>query len=331
MKLRCIADFSAELLRKNPENKTKPGWSILPELCPQGMTGDITVNCFRFAGMFGKKPDQLAAEAVEFFRNHEDVASADAVKAFVNITLKPAALCRDTVADMPALFEEGKLPEAERRRILIEYSAPNTNKPQHLGHVRNNTIGMSLCSLLARVGNTVIPINLVNDRGIHICKSMLAYQRYGNGETPESTGIKGDHFVGNFYVKYNSVLSDEIKALRESDPSTADQSNDDLFLRTEIGAAAQKMLQDWEAGDPEVRKLWNLMNSWVFAGFKQTYDRMGVHFNKTYLESQTYLLGKDLIAKGLADGVFKKREDGAVIADLGKLGTKVVLRSDGTI
>ena len=330
MKLRCIADFSAELLRKNPENKTKPGWSIVPELCPQGMTGDITVNCFRFAGMFGKKPDQLAAEAVEFFRNHEDVASADAVKAFVNITLKPAALCRDTVADMPALFEEGKLPEAERRRILIEYSAPNTNKPQHLGHVRNNTIGMSLCSLLARVGNTVIPINLVNDRGIHICKSMLAYQRYGNGETPESTGIKGDHFVGNFYVKYNSVLSDEIKALRESDPSTADQSNDDLFLRTEIGAAAQKMLQDWEAGDPEVRKLWNLMNSWVFAGFKQTYDRMGVHFNKTYLESQTYLLGKDLIAKGLADGVFKKREDGAVIADLGKLGTKVVLRSDGT-
>ena len=198
MKLRCIADFSAELLRKNPENKTKPGWSIAPELCPQGMTGDITVNCFRFAGMFGKKPDQLAAEAVEFFRNHEDVASADAVKAFVNITLKPAALCRDTVADMPALFEEGKLPEAERRRILIEYSAPNTNKPQHLGHVRNNTIGMSLCSLLARVGNTVIPINLVNDRGIHICKSMLAYQRYGNGETPESTGIKGDHFVGNF-------------------------------------------------------------------------------------------------------------------------------------
>ena len=144
MKLRCIADFSAELLRKNPENKTKPGWNIAPELCPQGMTGDITVNCFRFAGMFGKKPDQLAAEAVEFFRNHEDVASADAVKAFVNITLKPAALCRDTVADMPALFEEGKLPEAERRRILIEYSAPNTNKPQHLGHVRNNTIGMSL-------------------------------------------------------------------------------------------------------------------------------------------------------------------------------------------
>lgn len=330
MKLRCIGDFSSWLLQNNPGNKTKDGWKIVPELCPQGMTGDVTVNCFRFAGMFGKNPVQLAGEAAEYFRNHEDVKEAEAVKAFVNITLKPEALYRDTVADLSALFAEGTLPEAERRRILIEYSAPNTNKPQHLGHVRNNTIGMSLCSLLARVGHTVIPINLVNDRGIHICKSMLAYQRYGNGSTPESTGIKGDHFVGDFYVKYNSVLSEEIRALRESDPSTASASDDELFLRTEIGAAAQKMLQDWEAGDPAVRELWKTMNSWVFAGFKQTYDRMGVHFHKTYLESQTYLLGKDLIARGLADGVFQKREDGAVIADLGKLGTKVVLRSDGT-
>ena len=219
MKLRCIADFSAELLQKNPENKTKPGWCIVPELCPQGMSGDVTVNCFRFAGMFGKRPDQLAAEAVDYFRAHDDVASAEAVKAFVNITLKPGALYRDTVADMQALFDEGLLAGPDRRRVLIEYSAPNTNKPQHLGHVRNNTIGMSLCSLLARVGNTVIPINLVNDRGIHICKSMLAYQRYGNGTTPESTGIKGDHFVGNYYVKYNSVLSEQLKALRENDPS----------------------------------------------------------------------------------------------------------------
>ena len=245
MKLRCIADFSAWLLRNNPENKTKPGWSVVPELCPQGMSGDVTVNCFRFAGLFGKNPVQLAAEAADFFRAHEDIASAEAVKAFVNITLKPGALYRDTVADLPALLAEGTLSESERRRILIEYSAPNTNKPQHLGHVRNNTIGMSLCSLLARVGNTVIPINLVNDRGIHICKSMLAYQRFGNGSTPESTGIKGDHFVGDYYVKYNAALSEQIKALRESDPSTASASDEELFLRTEIGAAAQKMLLDW--------------------------------------------------------------------------------------
>lgn len=330
MKLRCISDFCTSMLQKYPENKTRPGWTVLPELCPQGMAGDVTVNCFRFAGQFGMRPDALAAEAVAFFRAHPDVASAEAVKAFVNIALKPEALFRDTVADMPALFEEGKLPQKETKRILIEYSAPNTNKPQHLGHVRNNTIGMSLSSLLSRVGHTVIPVNLVNDRGIHICKSMLAYQRYGNGATPESTGIKGDHFVGNFYVKYNSVLSEEIRELRKEDPSLAELSDEDLFLRTEIGQAAQKMLQDWEAGDAEVRELWNRMNLWVFAGFAETYERMGIHFAKTYLESQTYLLGKDLVAKGLEEGVFQKRSDGAVVADLGKLGTKVVLRSDGT-
>lgn len=330
MKLRCIQDFRAYLLQKHPENKTRSGWTIQPELCPPGMTGDITVNCFRFAGMFGQKPDLLAGEAVEFFRAHPDCSSAEAVKAFVNISLKPDALFRDTVADMPSLFGEALLSEQEKKRILIEFSAPNTNKPQHLGHVRNNTIGMSLCSLLARVGHHVIPVNLVNDRGIHICKSMLAYQRFGNGATPESTGIKGDHFVGDFYVKYNSALSEEIKKLRAEKPELAELSDEELFLRTEIGLAAQTMLQKWEAGDPEVRELWNKMNSWVFAGFAETYRRMGIRFEKTYLESQTYLLGKDLIAKGLADGVFKKREDGAVIADLGKLGTKVVLRSDGT-
>ena len=330
MKLRCIQDFRAHLLQKYPQNRTSAGWNILPELCPQGMTGDITVNCFRFAGMFGLKPDALAGEAVEFFRNHPDCASAEAVKAFVNITLKPDALFRDTVADMQALFQESQLADSEKKRILIEFSAPNTNKPQHLGHVRNNTIGMSLCSLLARVGHHVIPVNLVNDRGIHICKSMLAYQRFGNGATPESTGIKGDHFVGDFYVKYNTALSEEIKKLRAEKPEFADLSDEELFLKTEIGLAAQTMLQKWEAADPEVRELWKKMNSWVFAGFAETYQRMGIHFDKTYLESQTYLLGKDLIAKGLADGVFKKRDDGAVIADLGKLGTKVVLRSDGT-
>lgn len=330
MKLRCISDFCASMLQKYPENKTRPGWTVAPELCPQGMTGDVTVNCFRFAGMFGMRPDALATEAVEFFKSHSDVEAAEAVKAFVNITLKPEALFRDSVADMSCLFGEGQVPDAEKKRILIEYSAPNTNKPQHLGHVRNNTLGMSLSSLLSRVGHTVIPVNLVNDRGIHICKSMLAYQRYGNGTTPESTGIKGDHFVGNYYVKYNSVLSEEIKELRDSDPSLAGQSNEDLFLRTEIGQAAQKMLQDWEAGDGEVRKLWSLMNSWVFAGFAETYARMGIKFAKTYLESQTYLLGKDLVARGLEDGVFEKRGDGAVTVDLGKLGTKVVLRSDGT-
>ncbi|MBO5723376.1 MAG: arginine--tRNA ligase, partial [Lentisphaeria bacterium] len=241
-----------------------------------------------------------------------------------------ASLFRDTVGNVAGILEEGLLPEKDRRRILVEYSAPNTNKPQHLGHVRNNTLGMSSCALLARVGHDVIPVNLINDRGIHICKSMLAYQRFGNGDTPEKSGIKGDHFVGNYYVKYNDELKKQITALRQARPELAEKEDDELFLETEIGAAAQEMLRKWENSDPEVVELWKLMNSWVIAGFNATYERMGVKFTKTYLESQTYLLGKDNVRKGLEEGVFEKREDGAVIADLGKLGTKVLLRKDGT-
>ncbi len=330
MNLSCITSLRAALAAKHPEAVLPADWSIPSELCPPGMKGDVTVNCFRFARNFSMRPDQLAAEVAELLKQSPDVSDAEAVKAFVNVTLTPAALFRDTVADMNALLAQAALPPEKRRRILVEYSAPNTNKPQHLGHVRNNTIGMSLCSLLSRVSHTVIPVNLVNDRGIHICKSMLAYQRFGNGATPESTGIKGDHFVGNFYVEYNKALSAELKQLRAEKPELAEKSDEELFLQTEIGAAAQKMLQDWENNDPDVRALWKTMNSWVFAGFAETYARMGIKFNKTYLESQTYLLGKDLVAKGLADGVFAKRGDGAVTVDLGKLGTKVVLRSDGT-
>ncbi|MBR2641911.1 MAG: arginine--tRNA ligase [Lentisphaeria bacterium] len=323
----CIRDLAAFLAA---QYEKFPADTVIPaERCPGGMTGDITVNCFRFAKLCGN-PAAVAAQTVEFLQNHADVAAAEAVKAFVNITLKPEALMRDTVADTGRLFKEGLLPEKERQKILIEYSAPNTNKPQHLGHVRNNTLGMSLASLLKRVGNDVTEINLVNDRGIHICKSMIAYQRFGNGITPESAGIKGDHLVGNFYVRYNQALSEEIAALRQARPDLADKDDEALFLETELGAATQKMLRDWEAGDPEVRALWTKMNGWVFDGFAATYERMGIHFDHTYLESQTYLLGKDTIAEGLEKGVFRKREDGAVIAPLGKIGDKVVLRSDGT-
>ena len=303
--------------------------SISLERCPAGMNGDFAVNCFRFAKFCGN-PMAAASAVAEILQNHPDVEAVEVVKAFVNVTVKAAALHRDTVADIDALLEAGKLAEADRRRILIEYSAPNTNKPQHLGHVRNNTLGMSLAALLKRVGHDVIEINLVNDRGIHICKSMLAYQRFGNGCTPESTGIKGDHLVGKFYVEYNKAFSEQVKALKESNPELADKDSEELFLQTEIGAAAQKMLQDWEAGVPEVRTLWEKMNGWVFDGFDKTYTRMGINFDHTYLESQTYLLGKDIVSAGLEKGVFTKREDGAVICDLGKMGKKVVLRSDGT-
>ncbi|MDR0933112.1 MAG: arginine--tRNA ligase [Victivallales bacterium] len=302
---------------------------IEPERCPSGMNGDLTVNCFRFAKSCGN-PMAVAAKVAQYLDGHGDVEHAEAVKAFVNVTLKPEALHRNSVADVSALLKAGQLPESERRRILIEFSAPNTNKPQHLGHVRNNTLGMSLSSLLKRVGHELIQINLVNDRGIHICKSMIAYERFGNGCTPESTGMKGDHLVGKFYVDYNKALSAEIRELRATQTELADKSDEELFLVTELGRATQKMLQDWEAGEPQVRELWRKMNSWVFAGFADTYNRMGIHFDHTYLESETYLLGKDVIGEGLKKGVFQKREDGAVICDLGKLGQKVVLRSDGT-
>ena len=327
MKYRMIGDLE-QFLRSKYE-KMPAELEIVPEKCPAGMSGDLTVNCFRL-GRYCGNPVAAAGQAAEFLRQHPDVENAEAVKAFVNITLKAAALHRDSVESIDGLLQSAALPENERKRILIEYSAPNTNKPQHLGHVRNNTLGMSLASLLKRVGHQVIEINLVNDRGIHICKSMIAYQRFGNGCTPESTGMKGDHLVGRFYVEYNQALSQEIKQLREADPSLACQDDEALFLKTELGAATQKMLQDWEAGDPEVRALWRKMNNWVFEGFAKTYERMGIHFDHTYLESETYLLGKDIVAAGLEKGVFARREDGAVFCDLGKLGKKVVLRSDGT-
>ncbi len=322
-----LSDIEAHLRQTFPNY---PAENILSlEACPAGQQGDFTLNCFRI-GKFCGNPMAAADTIVEFLNSHADVESVTAVKAFVNITLKPAALHQGGAADPRALLDRGLLPENERKRVLIEFSAPNTNKPQHLGHVRNNTLGMALGALLKRVGHDVIEINLVNDRGIHICKSMLCYQRVGNGRDPENTGIKGDHLVGDFYVEYNRMLSDEIKTLKAARPDLADKDSEELFLETEIGQATQKMLQDWEAGVPEVRELWQMMNNWVFAGFAETYKRMGIDFNHTYLESETYLLGKDIIAAGLEKGVFTHRDDGAVICDLGKMGKKVVLRSDGT-
>ena len=330
MNLQSIRRLELSLQKIYSSAQPPSGWQIIPEQCPAGMNGDVTVNCFRFARLLKTAPDAVAEKAVELLRADPDVQSVERVKAFVNITLRSEALFRDTVGSVSALLEEGVLPPAARRRILIEYSAPNTNKPQHLGHVRNNTIGMSVCQLLARVGHDVIPVNLINDRGIHICKSMLAYQRFGKDETPEKTGVKGDHFVGNYYVRYNIELKKQIGELRAANPGLSEKSDDELFLETEIGAAAQEMLRKWENSDPETVELWRRMNSWVIDGFNATYRRMGVNFRKTYLESQTYLLGKDNVRKGLEDGVFAKRDDGAVIADLGKLGTKVLLRKDGT-
>jgi arginyl-tRNA synthetase len=302
------------------------------ELCPAEFTGDLTINCFVLAKQLRRGPNDIVPAVLAFVSAHADVAAAEVVKAFVNVTLKPMALFRDTVADPAAVLADTVVPAAEKRRVLVEFSAPNTNKPQHLGHVRNNTIGMTIVSILKRAGHDVVPVNLVNDRGIHICKSMIAYQRFGNGATPASAGRKGDHLVGDYYVAFDKELRRQLAELKEKQPELAEKSNEELFQQTEIGQAAQQMLVDWEKGDPAVRKLWETMNGWVFDGFAQTYKRMGVEFVRTYLESQTYMLGKDIIEDGLARGVFTRRPDGAVVIDLAKykLDQKVVLRSDGT-
>ncbi len=305
--------------------------SINPEICPPNMEGDITVNCFRFARDLKSNPMQAAQEICDFLNSHDDVEKAEVIKAFINVTIKSSALFRDTVASGD-ITEKCFLPEADRKHVLIEFSAPNTNKPQHLGHVRNNVLGQSTCSILRRAGHKVTAVNLINDRGIHICKSMIAYQRFGNNTTPEEFGKKGDHLVGHFYVLFNNELKKQLAELREAKPELAEKSDNDLFLETELGQATQEMLLKWEDNDTEVRELWLKMNNWVFAGFDETYKRLGVVFDKVYLESDTYVLGKDIIDQGLAKGVFYKREDGAIEIDLEdkKLGKKVVLRSDGT-
>ena len=301
---------------------------IQVDLCPANFNGDVTISCFPFAKLLKRNPMELAQQLSELLNADEDVEAVETV----NVTLKPAALMRDTVMNQEALLSQVALPEAERRRILIEFSAPNTNKPQHLGHVRNNSVGMATATILERAGHKVFRVNLVNDRGVHICKSMIAYQRFGNGVTPESAGKKGDHLVGDFYVTFDKEYRRQLAELREAKPELKEKTDDELFLETEIGRATQDMLKAWEDGDENVRALWKTMNGWVFDGFAETYKRMGIRFEKTYLESQTYMLGKDIIQAGFEKGVFKKRDDGAMIIEFAdkSLGTKVVLRSDGT-
>ena len=329
LKFRVVADTETFL-------RTETGHAcpeITVERPPPEMDGDITINCFRLAKPLGSNPMKLAEMTVRFLEGHADVSHATQVKAFVNITLERGAVFRDTVADRVALVADAAfLPEADRQRVLVEFSAPNTNKPQHLGHVRNNTIGEATVALLRKVGHEAIPVNLVNDRGIHICKSMLAYQRYGHGETPAGAGKKGDHFVGDYYVRFDNELRRQVAELKSENPELADRTSEELFTRTEIGAAAQAMLVAWEQDDPEVRRLWETMNRWVLEGFGKTYRRMGVRFTKTYLESETFSLGRDIVMRGLKEGVFHRRDDGAVEIDLSdmKLDRKVVLRSDGT-
>ncbi len=311
------------------------GVDDVPQLAPptRAGSGDLALACHKYARSLRRNPKLIAEDLAAVAAEQPLVAEAEAVNGFLNIRYNWAALAPRVIAWAAA--DEGALGRSRTlagERVLIEYSAPNTNKPQHLGHCRNNLLGHTIATLLEAAGAEVLRYNLVNNRGIHICKSMVAYERFGEGRTPDELGVKGDHFVGDLYVRFNDALHDELAA-RYPDPATRPDADAFFNGDSELGGRAREMLQLWEAGDPEVRALWEMMNGWCEAGFAQTYARMGVRFDTTQKESDTYLLGKAIVEQGLADGVFHHADNGAVVFDqarLGLEGEKAVLRADGT-
>ena len=290
--------------------------------------GSLTLVVFPFVKMARKSPEQTGQELGDYLVAHCDAVSKyNVVKGFLNLSIADEAWL-GLLADIDADAHYGeKVANEQSPLVMIEYSSPNTNKPLHLGHVRNNLLGWSLAQIMQANGNRVVKTNIVNDRGIHICKSMLAWQKWGNGETPESSGKKGDHLIGDYYVAFDKHYREEIKQL-VAQGMDEEQAKQEAPLIKE----AHEMLVKWEQGDPEVRALWEKMNSWVYAGFDETYRRMGVSFDKIYYESQTYLKGKAKVEEGLAKGLFERHEDGSVWADMTNEGLdqKLLLRSDGT-
>lgn len=298
--------------------------------------GHLTLVVFPFLKMSRKGPEQTAQEIGEYLKANEPaVASFNVIKGFLNLTIASATwiqLLNEIQADEQYGFVK---PTEASPLVMIEYSSPNTNKPLHLGHVRNNLLGNALANILAANGNKVVKTNIVNDRGIHICKSMLAWKKYGNGETPENSGKKGDHLVGDYYVAFDKHYKAEVKELM-AEYEAQGMSDEEAKAKAEAASPlmqeAREMLVKWEAGDPEVRGLWEMMNNWVYAGFDETYKKMGVSFDKIYYESNTYLEGKEKVMEGLEKGFFFKKEDGSVWADLTAEGLdhKLLLRGDGT-
>ena len=290
--------------------------------------GSLTLVVFPFVKMARKSPEQTGQELGDYLVAHYDAVSKyNVVKGFLNLSIADEAWL-GLLADIDADAHYGeKAANEQSPLVMIEYSSPNTNKPLHLGHVRNNLLGWSLAQIMQANGNRVVKTNIVNDRGIHICKSMLAWQKWGNGETPASSGKKGDHLIGDYYVAFDKHYREEIKQL-VAQGMDEEQAKQEAPLIKE----AHEMLVKWEQGDPEVRALWEKMNSWVYAGFDETYRRMGVSFDKIYYESQTYLKGKAKVEEGLAKGLFERHEDGSVWADMTNEGLdqKLLLRSDGT-
>lgn len=328
---------------------------------PDPSQGDIGFPVFSLAKTLRKSPQMIASDIAAMIQI-EDYPILDEVLAvgpYVNFRYHRGTLCQQVISSALTASQYGKGTLKNPEQWMIEFSAPNTNKPQHLGHVRNDLLGASVSSILSFAGSDVIRVNLINDRGIHICKSMLAYSRFGNNTTPRSENMKGDHFVGKYYVLFDQKFSKEYdhwlttslaqekfsewQESRKSKEKEKDQDPKKSFRKSykdkffnkesELGGAVKKMLLAWEEGDTEVVDLWNMMNAWVFAGFDETYEKLGVEFEHVYRESETYLLGKDIVNEGVESGIFKKIEGGAIACDLTKVGLKgekILQRSDGT-
>ena len=305
-----------------------PAEKIVPQTTKKEFEGNETIVVFPFLKASHKAPDVTAQEIGEHMLAHCDaVEKFNVIKGFLNITIKPS-FWTGVLQHVASTPNYGFKPVTDDSQlVMIEYSSPNTNKPLHLGHVRNNLLGYSLSCIMEANGYKVVKTNIVNDRGIHICKSMLAWLKWGNGETPESTGKKGDHLIGDFYVAFDKHYKAQIRELVEKGMSPEEAEKQAPLIQE-----AHDMLRRWEAGDPEVRALWEKMNNWVYAGFDETYKRMGVSFDKIYYESDTYLVGRDTVLEGLDKGLFYRKEDNSVWADLTPDGLdhKLLLRSDGT-
>ncbi len=332
-----IAEGTAKAVRELYGQEVQTS-SVQVQKTKKEFEGHFTVVVFPFLKASRKGPEQTATEIGEWLKANEPaVGGFNVIKGFLNLVI-PASFWIDMLNQVNADAEYGYTPAAENSPlVMIEYSSPNTNKPLHLGHVRNNLLGNSLARIMAACGNKVVKTNIVNDRGIHICKSMLAWQKWGNGETPASSGKKGDHLIGDYYVLFDKHFKEEVKSLLPADYDQLDEKAQEAAKakaeqESPLMREAHDMLVRWEAGDKDVRSLWATMNEWVYAGFDETYKRLGVSFDKIYYESQTYLEGKSKVMEGLDKGLFFRKPDGSVWADLASdgLDQKLLLRSDGT-
>lgn len=302
--------------------------SIQPQTTKKEFEGNLTIVVFPWVKAARKSPEAVGTEIGNWLVDNEPAVDRfNVIKGFLNIVIEPS-FWSSVLSHIAADEKWGITPVTDASPLaMVEYSSPNTNKPLHLGHLRNILLGYSLSQILAACGNRVVKTNIVNDRGIHICKSMLAWQKWGEGATPESTGKKGDHLIGDYYVLFDKHYREQVKELMESG-----LSEDEAKAQAPLILEAREMLRKWEAKDPEVRGLWQKMNEWVYAGFDATYQRMGVGFDKIYYESDTYLEGKELVLKGLEEGIMERHDDGSVWADLTAdgLDNKLLLRADGT-